>query len=355
MTIVILGLSITSSWGNGHATTYRSLMRELAYRRHDVLFLERDVPWYSQNRDLPQPPYGRTELYSSLADLESRFASEIRHADLVMVGSYVPEGVAAGRWVLDHATGVTAFYDIDTPITLAKLEQDDCKYIARDLIPDYQLYLSFTGGPTLARVQREFGSPLARVLYCSVDPSIYFPEKMQLRWDLGYLGTYSSDRQRFLDCLLLETAHRRPQAHFVVAGPLYPADIPWPSNVQRIEHLPPAEHRHFYNAQRATLNLTRAEMLRAGYSPSVRLFEAAACAIPIISDEWEGLDTLFRPNEQILVARCPEDVLHYLYDMAPEKLKAVGEAARERVLAEHSAHHRAVQLEGYVAEVLERG
>ena len=165
--IIILGLSITSSWGNGHATTYRGLMRELVRRGHDVLFLERDVPWYADNRDLPNPPYGRTELYADLDILKSRFEPQVREADLVMVGSYVPEGIAVGEWVQSTATGLTAFYDIDTPVTLAKLAAGTAEYLSPDLIRRYDLYFSFTGGPTLERLEREFGSPMARPLYCA--------------------------------------------------------------------------------------------------------------------------------------------------------------------------------------------
>ena len=355
--LVILGLSITSSWGNGHATTYRGLMRELCARGHDVLFLERDVPWYAANRDLPHPPYGRTELYSDLRSLKERFTTEVQAADLVMVGSYVPEGVAVGEWVTKIAQGATAFYDIDTPVTLAKLEQGDVEYISRDLISRYQLYLSFTGGPTLKRIEQDYGSPMARPLYCSVDPALYYPEAShpeanQPKWDLGYMGTYSSDRQPVLGRLMLEAARHWPSGRMVVAGPQYPAEIQWPANVERIEHLPPAEHRTFYNAQRFTLNITRADMVQAGYSPSVRLFEAAACGTPIISDYWAGLDSLFEFDTEILVSHSPEETLHYLRDLPEAERLAVGDRARQRVLSAHTAAHRAAELEGYALELL---
>src|SRR3954463_2006468 len=133
MDIVIIGLTITSSWGNGHATTYRGLVRELARRGHDVLFLEHDKPWYASNRDLPHPPYGRTYLYDGLNDLATRFGDDVRGADVVVVGSYVPNGVAVGEWVTTVAGGVTAFYDIDTPVTLARLAQDQFEYLAPHL------------------------------------------------------------------------------------------------------------------------------------------------------------------------------------------------------------------------------
>jgi spore maturation protein CgeB len=350
--IVIIGLTITSSWGNGHATTYRGLVRELSRRGHEVLFLEHDKPWYAQNRDLPEPPCGRTCLYESLDDLKLRFARDVRDADVVIVGSYVPQGVDVGEWVTRIASGLTAFYDIDTPVTLAKLERGDFAYISPPLIERYNLYLSFTGGPTLERLEREFRSPRAVPLYCSVDPQLYFPEPREAKWDLGYLGTYSADRQPPLETLLIEAARTWRDGRFVVAGPQYPDSIDWPANVERIEHLAPAVHRRFYNEQRFTLNITRADMIRAGYSPSVRLFEAAACGVPIISDGWQGLDTLFKPDEEILVARSAADVLAALRDIDKTDRRAIGERARRRILLAHTAAHRAAALERYVHEVL---
>lgn len=353
--IVILGLSITSSWGNGHATTYRGLVRELERRGHSVLFLERDVPWYAGNRDLPAPPFGRTELYSALGDLQARFHREVAEADLVIVGSYVPDGVAVGEWVTRTARGVTAFYDIDTPVTLAKLARGETDYLSRELIPRYQLYLSFTGGPTLERIEREYGSPRALPLYCSVDPDLYHPDpgRGEPRWDMGYMGTYSDDRQPTLERLLLRPAAALPSARFAVVGPLYPDTIRWPANVERIDHLPPSEHRAFYNAQRFTLNVTRADMIAAGYSPSVRLFEAAACATPIISDAWDGIETVLTPGREILIARDEREALAYLRELPEAERLALGERARARVLADHTAAHRAAELEGYARELLD--
>lgn len=360
MRLVFVGLSITSSWGNGHATTYRGLVRELGARGHDVLFLERDVPYYAAHRDAPRPVGGRTGLYRDLDDLRSRFNTALAAADLVVVGSYVPEGIAVGRWVTDlrAGRGPTIFYDIDTPITLEALEAGACAYLDRELVPAYDLYLSFTAGPTLRRLEREFGSPRARPLLCSMDPTAYAPDPDEATaapaiadraFRLGYMGTYSDDRQPGLEALLVEPARRRPTDRFIVAGPQYPAGILWPGNVARVEHLPPGEHHAFYNRQDYTLNLTRAAMRRAGWSPSVRLFEAAACGVPIITDRWPGLEEFFTPGEEVLVADTPDDVLGFLELPAPAR-RAVGARARRRVLAAHTAAHRAAELEGYARE-----
>ncbi|WP_375404422.1 glycosyltransferase [uncultured Sphingomonas sp.] len=345
MKLVVLGLSLSSSWGNGHATTYRALLKAFAARGHEVLFLERDVPWYAKQRDLADPDWCSLCFYADLDDL-ARFTPEIAEADAVIVGSYVPDGVAVAHFVQETA-GLTAFYDIDTPVTLAKLARGDFEYLSPELVPSYDLYLSFTGGPTLARIEREYGSPAARALYCSVDADAYRPADVPKRWDLSYLGTYSPDRQPTLGRLLLEPARAHPHRRFVVAGPQYPGDIEWPDNVERIDHLPPSEHAAFYSASRWTLNVTRADMTAAGWSPSVRLFEAAACGTPIISDVWDGLDTLFEPGREIILAHRGGDVTAALDDA---DASALGKAARARALAAHTATHRAAELERHLLE-----
>lgn len=352
MRIVFLGLSITSSWGNGHATNYRALVRELSGRGHDVLFCERDVPWYAAQRDLPQPPWGRTSLYSSLQELAEKHLEDVAAADLLVVGSYVPDGVAVSEWALEQAGGATAFYDIDTPITLEKLRGGDREYLAPELVGRFDLYLSFTGGPTLEVLERQFGARRAIAFYCLVDPEAYRPLGTETRWQLGYLGTYSDDRQPLLERLLLEPAARLPKARFAVAGPQYPEAVAWPANVERIEHLPPAEHPGFYSAQRFTLNVTRARMRAAGWSPSVRLFEAAACGVPVVSDRWDGLDQIFAPDAEILIADNEEDVLDFLREVGEDERRQIGERARRRVLAEHTAARRCELLEEEVAGVL---
>lgn len=352
--IVILGLSLTSSWGNGHATTYRGLIKALCRRGHDVTFLERDVPWYAgDHRDMENPPFGRVHLYRDLDELRTRFTPTLAGADLVIVGSYVPDGVAVCRWALAASRGLVAFYDIDTPVTIAKLARGESEYLSADLIPAFDLYLSFCGGPLLERIRTDYRARRTGVLYCSFDPELYHPEPAETRWALGYLGTYSDDRQPSLDSLLLDPARALGERRFVVAGPQYPAGIDWPANVERIDHLPPHAHRAFYSAQAFTLNVTRADMIAAGWSPSVRLFEAAGCGIPIISDAWEGLESLFTPDEDILIARTREDVIQILTSMGEDRRRAIGAAGRRRVLAEHSAAARAQQLEEYVAQYLE--
>lgn len=353
MNIVIFGLAITSSWGNGHAVTYRALTKALAARGHGVTFLERDVPWYRDNRDISCADYCRIELYDNLKEIPARFGHLVTNADLVVLGSFVPQGAILGDWITSKARGITSFYDIDTPHTLAALELGSIDYLNAALIPRFDLYLSFTGGPILSTLEQLYCSPCARPLYCTAEfsqtPTFRDPSPC---WEVGYLGTYSKDRQAAIDRLLLEPARQLPDDQFAVAGAQYPSDIRWPGNVTRVEHSPPQEHCTFYRRQRYTLNVTRADMIAAGFSPSVRLFEAAACGVPVITDRWAGLDTFFMPGKEILFAESARDVLRILEEMPDDRRRTIAAAAHKRFHGNHTPAHRARQLEDYYGEVI---
>ncbi|MFL6551579.1 MAG: glycosyltransferase [Povalibacter sp.] len=345
MNIVFIGLAVSSSWGNGHATTYRSLLKGLSGRGHRLLFLEKDQPWYAAHRDPLPLPYCEVQLYRDLTDLRTRFASRLAAADAVIVGSYVDDGRRVCEWVLENARGVRGFYDIDTPVTLSQLRDDACPYLALEHIPQFDVFLSFSGGGTLDRLERVYGAKRAHALYCSVDPEEYRPASRLRDLDLGYLGTYSADRQPALQKFLMQPAVTLASQSFAVVGAQYPDTIEWPTNVLRIGHLSPEKHAAFYSRQRFTLNVTRADMRAAGHSPSVRLFEAAACGTPIISDAWPGLDEVLTPNEQILVVDSTLEVTKILTGMQDAQRARIARSARERALAEHSGSHRAAELE----------
>jgi spore maturation protein CgeB len=342
--IVIAGLSLSSSWGNGHATTFRALMRGLHQLGHRLTFLERDVPWYARHRDLPDPDFCDLIYYRQIEDLNALHAERIRRADLVLVGSFVPEGVAVIDSLSALCAGSFCFYDIDTPVTLSKLSEGDQQYLAPHQVALFDVYFSFAGGPTLERLQTDFGARRAEPLYCSVDETRYRPTGEAVEWDLGYLGTYSSDRQPSLERMLVEVARRMPDRRFVVAGPQYPPCLSWPDNIERIEHLPPSAHASFYSRQRYTLNITRADMIAAGWSPSVRLFEAAACNCPAISDAWPGLEDFFVPGEAIHVARTTDDVCALLAETDEAARLSLSRRARHTVLDAHTGTARARAL-----------
>lgn len=352
MNIVILGLSITTSWGNGHATTYRNLVRALQANAHHVLFLERQTTGQGGAADLSEPEYCRLGTYESVAELGQRYTEQVREADVVLVGSSLAEGTAVAQWVLQTAKGIKAFYDLDAPDTLSALEGQGPVYLSADQVPQFDLYLSCTGGPALELLEKTHGARMARPLYFSVDPALYHHEYRELKWDLGYLGTYSEDRHALLQKLMVDAAAQWPQGRFVVAGTQYPTDMGWPANMNMLEHLSPGEHPDFFNSQRFALSIARAGATRFGYTPSMRLFEAAACCTPVISDHWEGIESFFEPGTEILLSHSATETLRYLREICASERKAIGSKARKKVMAAHTANHRALELEGYIAELM---
>ena len=348
MKIVILGLSISSSWGNGHATTFRALARALDRRGHRIVFYEHDLYWYRDNRDLPDPEFCDLRLFEDWSAIAPEVRRELGDADVAMVGSYFPDGIAAIDEMLASPARVKTFYDIDTPITMAALaETGTTGYLRAEQIKGLDIYFSFTGGPLLRRIEQEYGAGRAVPLYCSVDPERYrrVPPRTRFVAELSYMGTYAPDRQPKIEELLCGPARNLAGRQFLVAGPQYPRSLKWPKNVKRINHLNPEFHPALYSSSRLTLNVTRRDMVQAGYSPSVRLFEAAACGATIVSDNWPGLATFFEPRAEILLPVSGDDVLRYLTGYAEAELLRIGEHAQQRVLDEHTSEHRAAEFE----------
>lgn len=348
MKIVVFGLSITSTWGNGHGTTFRALLRALNARGHDVVFFEKDVEWYASNRDMPEPGFCRVILFDAWRDVLPLVRKQLREADAVMIGSYFPDGVQAIDEIADFDVSVKTFYDIDTPITVAALRAHGrTGYLEARQVPVFDVYFSFTGGPMLRELEKRFGARRAVPLYCSFDSQQYrrFGVNRRFACDLSYMGTYAPDRQPKIDELLSAPARMLPGHSFIVAGSQYPNDLCWPSNVGRIKHLNARWHAKFYSSSRFTLNVTRRDMVMAGFSPSVRLFEAAACGATIISDNWPGLDAFLTPNEEILLPAHSEDVVHYLSELPDNVVRRIGKRAQERVLSEHTSERRAIEFE----------
>jgi spore maturation protein CgeB len=344
--LVVFGLSISSSWGNGHAPTFRGLLRALAERGWATTFFERDAEWYSSNRDLPEPEFCELRLYADWPSARAAAASAVAAADAVLVGSLVPDGPAIIDWLATTHRPLL-FYDIDTPNTLVQFaERGRCDYLRVDQVRLFSIYLSFAGGPALIELERVWGSPHAEALYCGVDTQVYRPVTTDPRFvcDLGYMGTYSADRQAAVEELLFGPARLLPERRFMLAGPQYPA-MQLPPNVRHEIHLYPRDHAAFYVSNWSTLNLTRQAMRHYGWAPSTRLFEAAACGACIISDPWPGLDSLLQPNTEVLLASTCMDVVEILRALTPERRASIGAAARRRILAEHTYAQRAAQLE----------
>jgi spore maturation protein CgeB len=345
--IVIFGLAISSSWGNGHATLWRALGRALSERGHEVTFFERDVPYYAAHRDEPEPRGVRLLLYADLAELRRRAPRVLRGADVAIVTSFCPDGGDVSALVLESAARRRVFYDLDTPVTLAHLQEGrQVHYLPEDGLGEFHLVISYTGGAALAELEERLDARRTAALYGSVDPVSHSPAPPRDAFggDLSFLGTYSEDRQDALEALLLEPARRRPDRRFVVAGAQFPSSFPWTENMFYLRHLPPADHPAFFASSRLTLNVTRGPMAAMGFCPSGRLFEAAACGAAIASDWWPGLDHFFAPQDEIAVVRDRDDVLALL-DHPREKLARMAARARERVLSCHTAGHRAAELE----------
>jgi spore maturation protein CgeB len=347
MKLVIFGLTVSSSWGNGHATLWRGLWRALARRGHRIVFFERDVPYYAGHRDLTSLPGGELVLYRGWDEALAQATRELGDADVAMVTSYCPDGVAAADLVLNSSAEVKTFYDLDTPVTFERLRAGETvAYLPPRGLGGFDLVLSYTGGAALDALRSELGARRVAALYGSVDPGAHYPVPAvdSYRSDLSYLGTYAADRQQAVESLLVEPARRLPHKRFVIGGAQYPHDFPWTANIHFVRHMPPPEHPAFFCSSRLTLNVTRRAMAEMGYCPSGRLFEAAACGTPVLSDWWEGLDAFFEPGREVLIARSTEDAVNAI-ELTDAELAKVARAARERALNEHTADHRARELE----------
>lgn len=355
MHFLIFGLTVSSSWGNGHATLWRGLLKAMSRRGHTAVFYERDVPYYSSTRDAWEPPEGvRVELYESLDRICSDVEREIASADVALMTSYCTDGPGAAHLIFNSQVPLRIFYDMDTPVTLDCLRTGQTvAYLPTEGLSGFDLVLSFTGGRALSELQTHLGARAVAPLYGWVDPETHTPVAAdeQLRSTLSYMGTYAPDRQGALEELFVSAAHQLPDERFVIGGAQYPGDFPWTRNIYFVRHLPPALHPAFFSSSRATLNVTRRAMAEYGYCPSGRLFEASACGVALISDTWEGIDTFFSPGKEILLVRTSSDVIEAL-SLSDGELRMIAEAARVRTLEHHTAEQRVLELESICGQAL---
>jgi len=345
--VVIFGLTISSTWGNGHATLWRGLCRALHRAGHQIVFVERDVPYYAQHRDLSGAEWCRLVLYEHWTDVVTVARRELADADVGLVTSYCPDSIDACRMVLDSTAARKVFYDLDSPVTLDALASGQpVPYLPVEGLSAFDLVLSYAGGAALEGLTHYTGARRVAPLYGSVDPDVHRPvtPRDDRRSALSYLGTYAADRQAVLERLFIAPARRRSDKQFAIAGSQYPSDFPWTDNVFYFWHMPASDHPSFFCSSDLTLNVTRAAMARVGYCPSGRLFEATACGTPVISDWWEGLDQFFVPSQEVLVANDTEDVLASLELTEAERAR-IGACGRERTLDCHTAQTRAHEFE----------
>jgi spore maturation protein CgeB len=349
--ISVFGLTLSSSWGNGHATPYRAIIHALDRMGHQVHFFEKDVPYYSSRRDFGACDYCELTLYSDWAGVRDRALSTAADSDVVITASFLPEGRRINDEVLDLARPLRVFYDLDTPVTLTNLHHGEVEYLDAAQISEFNLVLSFTGGKVLSTLEDEYHARMVRPLYGCVDPDDYcrVAPVAKFQCDLSYMGTYSADRQAKVDALLLEPSRRHPEKLFLLAGSLYPWNWQWPENVRRVEHVAPADHSRFYSSSRLTLNITRGEMAANGWCPSGRFFEAAACGTPLITDAWEGLGSFFNLQSELRVVASAEEVEAAL-GTDDDEMQSMAARARQRTLDEHTGSVRARQLLQYIEE-----
>lgn len=356
MRITIFGLTLSSSWGNGHATPYRAILRALHRRGNRVTFFEKDVPYYAAHRDLPTPDFCELHLYDSWEQVRAQALKIAAESDVVITASYCPRGAIINQEVLSLASPVKVYYDLDTPVTLNRLRSNQpVDYVTPEQLSAFDLVLSWTGGLALAELRKDWGAEKAQPLFGCVDPDDYRRTDQRKKFEcaLSYMGTYAADRQGKLNDLFLEPSRRRPDLRFLLAGSMYPWGSDWGVNVTKTEHVPPSEHSALYSSSHCTLNITRAEMAASGFCPSGRFFEAAACGTPIISDWFDGLDHFFAPDHELWVAQSADDVVRIL-NLADDDLRKIANRARERTLDEHTGDHRAQQLLEYCEQAVSK-
>jgi spore maturation protein CgeB len=343
---VVFGLTASSTWGNGHATLWRGLAAALARRGHRLTFFEKDEPWYASHRDLGELPGGELHLHPGLPAAREQAARALEGADVAMVTSYCADADVATELVLASGAPVRAFYDLDAGVTLARLDAGEpVPWLPPDGLAAFDLVLSFTGGRTLRAMVERLGARRAEALFGFADPAVHRPAPAvdAFRGDCSYLGTYAPGRQAGLEALFLGPAARSPERTFVLAGAMYDGAFPWRPNVRWVRHLEPALHPAFFCSSPLTVNVTRPEMAAVGHCPSPRLFEAAGCGVPVLSDPFPGVEDFFTPGEEVLVARDADEAAAAVA-LPREVLARVGRRARERFLAEHTADARAREL-----------
>lgn len=341
---------MSSSWGNGHATLWRGLCKYLIRRGHDLTFFERNTSYYASYRDCMEFPGMDLIIYSEWNDIVSLAQRHLQDSDVAIITSYCPDSQAATRIIFDSAVKLRVFYDLDAPVTLEKLSQKKTvEYVPEGGFKDFDLVLSYTGGRTLDELRNCLGARNLAPLYGSVDPESHYPvaKRNEFTSDFSYLGTYARDRQEALEAFFLEPSRVLSERLFFLAGSMYPQDFPWSKNIFYREHIPPPDHSSFYCSSRLTLNITRQAMAKMGYCPSGRIFEAASCGVPILSDYWEGLEHFYALDTEILVARDTWSAVAAI-SLSDAELNRVSKVAREKTLDCHTALKRVIQLENHL-------
>jgi spore maturation protein CgeB len=349
LTIAFFGSSLVSAYWNGAATYYRGMLRALARRGHRVTFYEPDAFDRQKHRDMDDPDWATVVVYPGTDERAAlRALEQARGSDLVVKASGV--GVydeLLEREVLALRSSCTrvAFWDVDAPATLERVHSDPADPF-RELIPGYDLILTYGGGPPVVSAYLALGARECTPVYNALDPDTHFPvpRREQYEADLGFLGNRLPDREARVDDFFLGAAERLPEKKFLLGGSGW-EDKALPVNVQRVGHVFTGEHNAFNCTPAAVLNVNRDSMARFGFSPPTRVFEAAGAAACILTDQWEGLELFLEPGREVLAAADGEEVAAHVSALTPKRARALGRAARARVLAEHTYARRAELVE----------
>jgi len=351
--IAFYGSSLLSAYWNGAATYYRGMLGELARRGYAVAFYEPDAFDRQAHRDIDPPDWAEVVVYPATEQAARTVVARAAEADVVVKASGVGvfddlllEGVmAAAR---PHA--VRIFWDVDAPATLAELAAGREAALSRTL-PQLDLVLTYGGGPPVVRAYEAFGARLCRPIYNALDPSSHHPVAPERRFaaDLNFLANRLPDREARVERFFLDPAARLPERRFLLGGNGWD-DKPMPPNVRRLGHLGTGEHNAFNGSGLAVLNVARDSMADVGFSPATRVFEAAGAGACLITDAWEGVELFLQPGEEVLVARDGQDVAEHLEQLTPDRARAIGEAARQRILGEHTYSRRAAEADALIRE-----
>jgi spore maturation protein CgeB len=346
---------LVSAYWNGAATYYRGLLGALARRGHRITFYEPDAFGRQQHRDIDDPPWARVVVYSGTDSSGlSRCLDEAGRADFVVKASGVgvfDEILEREVAALKERGAVTIFWDVDAPATLQRLQRNAADPFY-DVLPVYDLVFTYGGGPPVVEAYRRLGASECVPIYNAVDPATHRPVAPQARFaaDLAFLGNRLPDREARVHEFFFGPAAALPQASFLLGGSGWEQNVPPLANVAYIGHVYTHQHNAFNCSSRALLNISRESMARVGYSPATRVFEAAGAGACLITDAWDGIESFLEPDREVLVAGDGEDVARHLKDLTPARAAAIGGAARQRVLAEHTYAHRARQVEALLSQ-----
>lgn len=353
MKIAFYGSSLLSAYWNGAATYYRGMLCELASRGYDVTFYEPDAFERQQHRDIDPPEWAKVVVYPATEAGVQGVMARAADADVVVKASGVgvfDDELIEGVMARARPQAVKIFWDVDAPATLASLREAPDQPLGR-VLPNLDMVLTYGGGPPVIRAYESLGARLCRPIYNALDPATHKPAAADPRFagDLNFLANRLPDREARVEEFFLRAAERLPDRRFLLGGSGWDGK-PTPANVRAIGHVGTGDHNAFNCSGLAVLNVARDSMADVGFSPATRVFEAAGAGACLITDAWEGIELFLTPGEEVLVARDGQEVAEHLAALTPGRAREIGEAARRRIVAEHTYARRAAEADALIRE-----